>query len=66
MKYYLLLYGIGRDLNNVKSTVDFFKSLEPNINVIYHYFICSEQGRYQYIGRSWVGQVILEDMIEEY
>lgn len=37
MKYYLLLYGIGRDLNNVKSTVDFFKSLEPNINVIYHY-----------------------------
>jgi len=37
VKYYLLLYGIGRDLNNVKSTIDFFKSLEPNINVIYHY-----------------------------
>ena len=37
MKYYLLLYGIGRDLHNVKSTIDFFRSLEPNINVIYHY-----------------------------
>jgi hypothetical protein len=37
VKYYLLLYGIGRDLNNVKSTIDFFRSLEPNINVVYHY-----------------------------
>lgn len=33
----LLLYGIGRDQTNIQSNISFFKEIDPNIEVIYHY-----------------------------
>jgi len=78
VKYYLLLYGIGRDLHNVKSTIDFFRSLEPNINVIYHYLKVdnivnvrtSEKGRIDYEGIDQITkqtqEVLIDDSIKKH
>lgn len=58
MNYYLFLYGVGRDLSNVKSTIEFFKSIESDIHVVYHYLRIenisnprtNESGRISYDG----------------
>ena len=37
MKCYLLLYGIGRNKENIKSVINFFQFIEPEIIIYYSY-----------------------------